>query len=680
MKQTTPRTVLLVDDSADDRAVIRRLLRRQRPEYTVLEASSGEAGLERIRQARPDCVLLDYHLPDMDGGEFLDRLRHGSPVGRSTPVPVALLTGQDSDEVGVRVLDGGAQDYLVKDGITAPALARAVENAIEKWAIQTTLEKRNHELDTLRVRLEATIRELAEATRVKDQFMAVMSHEMRTPLNAILGYVELLEMGVGGELSTGQRAYVERIHTGGSNLLELINDVLDLARADAQRLDLDLHTVDVTAVAEEVVALLEARAERAGIELRLEPCPAPVFARADLRRLRQILTNLVGNALKFTEEGTVVVRCAAQPDGRVRIQVLDSGIGIEPALLPLIFQDFYQVDGNLTRLRGGSGLGLAISQRLAQAMDGEIVAESELGRGSTFTLYLSAAPADLSPRAEDELAHAARMRQHRDEQEQRRAAAAPVAVVAFSDRTDVLGALAERVQPAVRLLYTTDERAVAELAVRETARLVVLDIGCGGGVGWVAAHAVRERPPLAETPILLLPAIPDAARAESPGALNLGWVTLVPKPFTATQLTAAVETVARDKGGADAPAHRILVLDDDADSRRIAREVLEDAGAEVAEVADGESALALMRREAPDVLVLDLMMPVLDGFGVLAAMRTDPLLARIPVVVLTAKTLTDSEREFLARSATRVLRKGEHRLSDVATLVLRAAGASLPRP
>ncbi|MBV9774617.1 MAG: response regulator, partial [Gemmatimonadetes bacterium] len=248
MTERPTRTLLLVEDSEDDRAYIRRLLRDARGTYSILEASTGEEALELVRTRHPDLVLLDYYLPDTTGVEFLADLRAGST--RASLVPVAVLTGHDDEDAAVQLLAGGAMDYLVKGTLTGPGLARAIENAIGKFTVQVELEEkraslelRNWELEALRDELQQRLVELSEAHRAKDQFLAVMSHEMRTPLNAILGYVDLLGMGVAGELTELQRAYIERVHVGGRHLLDLINDVLDLARADARRLEMDLRPV-----------------------------------------------------------------------------------------------------------------------------------------------------------------------------------------------------------------------------------------------------------------------------------------------------------------------------------------------------------------------------------------------------------------------------------------------------
>jgi signal transduction histidine kinase len=684
MSDAQARTILIVDDSPEDRATLRRLLRGAATPYVLVEADTGAGGLERYRAARPDLVLLDFHLPDMEGLDVLQAL--GT---RPLPVPVVMLTGQDDGEVAVAALNGGAQDYVLKGTMTAHGVERVLANAIEKHAIELELEARtraleekaemlevrNLELEMVRNILQAKVAELAEATRAKDQFLAVMSHEMRTPLNAIIGYADLLEMGIGGELGDGQRQHVSRIQVGGRHLLELINDVLDLAKADARGLELDVRPVDLQAVIEEVAALLESRAHAQGIALVVEPCTSDLpNVLADLQRLRQIVTNLVGNAIKFTEEGSVTIRCSRSGDA-VEISIRDTGVGIDPEVLPFVFDEFFQANGKLTRSRGGSGLGLAISQRLARLMNGVVTARSEPGVGSVFTLTIPSAAAGSPLRPEDVQGHGERMQQARGPEPR-----SQVTVVAFGRDGGALQQLAGRVQPAVRLVWTTDVGEVAELARGERASLVVLDVA-GGGDAWSAAYGLREVPELASTAVLLLPSIPAEAGGDPQEGPDLGWVSLVPKPFSAAQLTRAVSTAVRGEPPPDAAAGLgacdVLIVDDDPDSRRVASRFLGAAGVSVRESPDGESALFEMRRKAPDVAVLDLMMPVLDGFGVLAAMRADPLLAGIPVVVLSAKSLTEAERRFLARTASRVLQKGEHRLADVAALVLRAAsGAS----
>ena len=678
------RSILLIEDDVDERARVKRMLRGHRRQYRFVECVTGAEGIEHIRRdgASFDCVLLDLFLPDMTAEEVLRQVREAT--GRM-PVAVSVLTGHDDDDAAARVIELGAEDYLLKDEVTTHGLMRSIENVVERFEIRRQLEAqraavdlRTERLETMRIELETQLDELSAANQSRDRFVAMMSHEMRTPLNAILGYAELLELEIDGPINDGQRRNLDRIRVGSRHLLDLINDVLDIARADARKLELDIRPVDAHAVIEEIAALLENQAEQKQNTLEAKVPEAMPLVSADLQRLRQILTNLVGNAIKFTEQGKITVSATASPDrSRVRITVADSGIGIEATNLGRVFQEFYQADNALTRLYGGSGLGLAISQRLAQAMDGEITVASTLGSGSEFTLTLPAARVGSAVRAEDTAQRDARM--HQLEQQSAAARRHPVSVVAFGGDADALAALTEQVSPAVRLMWTTSADEVAELTLREQASLVILDVGSKDGVAWRIAHAISEMDIKVPPAILLLPEIiavrPDGADV---AAVDLGWIALVPKPFTSDQLARAVATAAGrqpDQTPSRNPpdSYEVLLIDDDEDSRRIAGRVLRERGVRVRESVDGESGLVEMRRRPPDVAVLDLMMPVLDGFGVIAAMRADPLLASIPVVVLTAKTLTDAERQFLTRTAVRVLQKGEHRLADIAALVLRAA-------
>jgi signal transduction histidine kinase len=395
------RRILLVEDNVDDRGFIHRMLHGRRRAYRITDCVSGADAIARLREHAEDfdCVLLDYHLADRDAISVMNALR--TPRGL-LPLPISLLTGWDDDSIAASVLEHGAEDFLLKDALTANALVRSIENAIERFDIRCQLdaereavEVRNTHLEAVREQLQLKVGELAAANQSRDRFIAMMSHEMRTPLNAVLGYAEILELEVDGPLSVAQHRHLGRIRIGSRHLLDLIDDVLDLARSDAQRMPLNIRAVDVMPIMEEVQTLLYVQASQKQLALTVAGgfSDRP-FALADPQRLRQIIMNLVGNAIKFTESGSVVLSTDSSPDRRfVRISVTDTGIGMPTDVRERVFQEFYQGDSTLTRAQGGSGLGLAISRRLAAAMQGEINVTSEVRRGSTFTLSL---PASIS--------------------------------------------------------------------------------------------------------------------------------------------------------------------------------------------------------------------------------------------------------------------------------------------
>jgi CheY-like chemotaxis protein len=498
--------------------------------------------------------------------------------------------------------------------------------------------------------------------------------------------------------------------------------VLDLTRAEFGHLEVELAEVDPLPVTEEVAALLEGQAQQKGLVLELDaPDGAVPPVRADRRRLRQILLNLVANAVKFTDAGAVTLRVrSAGGAGHVAFEVTDTGIGIEPLQQPHVFDEFFQADRKLTRRHGGAGLGLAISRRLARLMGGDLTVASELGHGSLFTLGLPVAPAETpagtpiaapADTAGTPTAAPADTAGVADAASRARAASTgdpnalapdtpaaaadaevgPATVVVFGPDETTVAYLARALYPDVRLVRASGPLAVAALARRERASLIVLDVSVDGGAGWQVAHALHSDAELEEVPLLILPAAGGRAPRTVAPALDLGVVAFAAKlgSVASSVVAASARDATSPPGGADAgpadagvedaarlaravgraataaPARGtaagsaidVLVVDDDPDARRVTADVLRAAQAMVREAPDGEAALAAMRLHRPDVAVVDLMMPVLDGFGVLAAMRADARLRGVPVVVLTTKALTPDERAYLARTAERVIEK-----------------------
>src|SRR5436305_1480392 len=428
MSSDAPCRILIVDDSPEDREVYKRMLAQDAEHsYEFLEADLGEEGLRMAQEERPDCLLLDYKLPDVDGLEFLSRLTDQKPL------PVIVLTGQGNEAVAVEAMKGGAQDYLLKGAVARDRLQHAVHNAIEKVSLRRKVEERTAELaranaalqtmyDELEVLVErrtaelstanqelkkeirvrewaeqerarlllleqAARREAEEANRMKDEFLATLSHELRTPLNAILGWVQVLRAGK-LDATAAARA-LETIERNARAQAQLIADLLDVSRIITGKLRLDFKPVDLRRIIDAALESVRPAADAKGIQLEVSiaPLASPVLGDAD--RLQQVIWNLLSNSIKFTSRGGRVEVRLREADANAVIQVSDTGIGIRPDFLPYVFDRFRQPEGSITRTHGGLGLGLSIVRHLIELHGGTAEVESEgEGEGATFTVRL----------------------------------------------------------------------------------------------------------------------------------------------------------------------------------------------------------------------------------------------------------------------------------------------------
>jgi signal transduction histidine kinase/HPt (histidine-containing phosphotransfer) domain-containing protein len=398
--------LLIVDDDETDRRLYSRLLTRLRPDVCEIhQASDGAAGLEMLRTQPLDCVLLDFHLPDMTGLEFLA----AATAGGELPCAVVLITGQGNEATAVEAMKRGVRDYLVKDQVNAASLWRAMTTAVTQMELRQRLAGSLRELTAANAALEQevatrktaeaelrTAKEAAEqADQAKTRFVAMVTHELRTPLNGILGYAELLR--IEGGLSAHQDARVGAMMQAGQHLLEMIERVLDFATIETGRMDLHPATVAVRDLAEECLACIKPMAAEHALSLRMVSSPdAPSQIVADPARLRQILINLLGNAVKYTTAGTVELRVmAGAARGGLRIEVADTGPGIDATTRKRLFQEFERLDA--ADSVEGAGLGLAIAARIVALMGGEIGHLANPDGGSVFWLELP--PSDIAAAA-----------------------------------------------------------------------------------------------------------------------------------------------------------------------------------------------------------------------------------------------------------------------------------------
>ncbi|MBI4543793.1 MAG: response regulator [Gemmatimonadetes bacterium] len=506
-------------------------------------------------------------------------------------------------------------------------------------------------------------RELAEsANRAKSQFLANMSHELRTPLNAIIGYSEMLEEEA-HEL--GQQPLVpdlQKIQAAGRHLLGLINDILDLSKIEAGRTELYLESFDVGRMVDEVATTIQPLLEKRSNRLKLVRGDSPGSMYSDQVKVRQCLLNLLSNACKFTEGGSITLEVRrewAEGERRVewlRFRVKDSGIGMTPEQLSRLFQPFSQADASTARKYGGTGLGLAITRRFCQMLGGDVRAASKLGRGSTFTIRL---PAQVPLPAESAALAAA---------------AAPAALEAGSGEAGTLlvidddAAARELVRRSLsREGFRVEEAASGEAGLRRARELhpdvITLDVIMPGLDGWAVLAALKADPELADIPVVMLTILDNQNLG-----FALGATEYLTKPVDRERLLAVLGRYRRGDG--EGP---VLIVEDDAAIRSMLRRILEREGYAAIEAENGRAALERMLQQRPQLVLLDLVMPEMDGFEFAAALREREEWRTIPVIVVTAKELTAADRQRLNGFVEAILQKGaytrERLLAEVRELV-----------
>ncbi len=490
-------------------------------------------------------------------------------------------------------------------------------------------------------------RRAAEAANsAKSQFLASMSHELRTPLNAIIGYSEMLQEDAEERGDTTAVPDLQKIHAAGKHLLTLINDVLDLSKIEAGKMQLHLETFEVAPVVEQVATTIQPLVERNANRLELRCDPAIGAMRSDTTRLRQVLLNLLSNACKFTDHGLITLEVARSGED-LAFRVRDSGIGMTPEQLARLFQAFSQAEASTAAKYGGTGLGLAITRRLCQLMGGDIAVESQAGVGSTFTVRLPAAgPMEPALRAASESPGDA-------------AAHAGTVLVIDDDaaaRELVARCLEKR---GLRAVAAADGASGLQLARERHPDAITLDIVMPGMDGWAVLSALKADPATADIPVIMLSMVDEQNLGFALGAADY-----LTKPIERDHLIRVLR-----KHGTHGLRRRVLVVEDDALTRQRLSRALENEGCEVAEAEHGRAALDRMAEGVPDLVLLDLMMPEMNGFEFLEALREREAWRAVPVAVITAKELTDEDRRRLNGGVERVVAKGARGLDALAATV-----------
>jgi PAS domain S-box-containing protein len=493
-------------------------------------------------------------------------------------------------------------------------------------------------------------RDAAEAAnRAKSQFIANMSHELRTPLSAVIGYSEMVAEEI-EELGHPELVRdMGKIQSSARHLLNLINDVLDLSKIEAGRMTVSRERFGVGPMLREVVEAAGALAAKKRNTL-LEEIGADLGEMlSDDLKVRQCLLNLLGNAAKFTEDGTITLRAwreVREGAGWLAFAVADTGIGMSEDQVSRLFQRFSQADESTTRQFGGTGLGLAITRAFCRKLGGDVTVESIEGEGTTFTMRL---PAELPEQMED--VEAPREEVLREVLPRRNS----MVLVVDDDPSarELLSRFLSREGFSVHC--EADGLAGLERARALHPMAVILDVEMPKMNGWAVLHAMRSDPALAHTPVIMASVVNEQSLGYALGATDY-----LVKPIQWSTLKGAIARLrVRSEAG------EVLLVDDDADARERLRTMLSREGWTVVEAQNGQEAVACVEVSMPALILLDLMMPVMDGFEFLQALRSMPAGQGVPVVVLTAKDISTEELNLLATQADRIVRKGSLSLADL---------------
>ena len=600
--------------------------------------------------------ITGWKAEEIIGHPCFDFLKHTDDMGRvlcdvDCPIVQTFRTGRNTaKEASVLTKDG----RRIPVSITVGPIFDESGNVIGAVEVFRDISKERELLESIK-----------RANALKDQFLANVSHELRTPLNSIIGFSELLKEQVIGPLNEKQLQYVQNILQSGEHLLSLINDILDLSKVEAGTLEVESVPINLKEVLQWGLFMQKERAKKHNISLNLDVDGEIGVVRTDPTRLKQILFNLLSNAVKFTPDGGSVSVKAKKLNGEIQISVSDNGIGIPKDRIDDIFEPFVQLDSSLSRQYEGTGLGLALTRRLVELLGGRIWVESQLGKGSTFHFTI---PVELEKGKNGE----------------RRSIKIPIpkGKKVSAEKREKVALIVEDDLNFASLLreYLEDLgcRTAIALSGEEGLRiarqlkpdLITLDIMMPVMDGWQFLEKLNEDEELRGTPVVIISVLHEEGKG-----MTLGASAVLQKPIDRTSLMKALERAGLSKK----EQAKVLVVDDDPNAVEVVSETLSSMGYTVLKAYSGREGVQIAMDETPDLIVLDLMMPEMSGFDTIEHLKSDPKTRDIPIVILTAKLLTDEDIRRLNGHIVSITRKGEFSEEEFLREVRNALGGNFTR-